>query len=62
MPRTQTEEKKRAVRLHGARLIEVDPAPFEQKLREAGFYAEWKGKFGDEAWAILERSVGRALA
>ncbi|MBN9480943.1 MAG: cysteine synthase A [Bordetella sp.] len=28
MPRTQTDEKKRAVRLHGARLIEVDPAPF----------------------------------
>ncbi|KPF80049.1 cysteine synthase [Brevundimonas sp. AAP58] len=28
MPRTQTEEKKRAVRLHGARLIEVDAAPF----------------------------------
>ncbi|MGX1588366.1 cysteine synthase A [Brevundimonas diminuta] len=28
MPRTQTEEKKRAVRLHGAHLIEVDPAPF----------------------------------
>ena len=28
MPRTQTEEKKQAVRLHGARLVEVDPAPF----------------------------------
>lgn len=28
MPRTQTDEKKRAVRLHGARLIEVEPAPF----------------------------------
>jgi cysteine synthase A len=28
MPRTQSEEKKRAVRLHGARLIEVEPAPF----------------------------------
>jgi len=28
MPRSQTDEKKRAVRLHGARLIEVDPAPF----------------------------------
>ncbi len=28
MPRTQTEEKKRAVRLQGAKLIEVDPAPF----------------------------------
>ena len=46
----------------GMTINEVDPAPFEQKLREAGFYAEWKGKFGDEAWAILERSVGRALA
>lgn len=28
MPRSQTEEKKQAVRLHGARLVEVDPAPF----------------------------------
>lgn len=28
MPRTQAEEKKQAVRLHGARLVEVDPAPF----------------------------------
>jgi tripartite ATP-independent transporter DctP family solute receptor len=32
---------------------------FRAKLRQAGFYAEWKGKFGDEAWAILERSVGK---
>jgi TRAP-type transport system periplasmic protein len=31
---------------------------FRAKLRQAGFYSEWKGKFGDEAWAILERSVG----
>ena len=31
-------------------------------LQKAGFYGEWKGKYGDEAWAILERSVGRALA
>ena len=35
-----------------------DPAPFRDKLRQAGFYAEWKGKYGDEAWAILEKSVG----
>src|ERR671912_1803986 len=34
------------------------PAPFRDKLRQAGFYAEWKGKYGDEAWAILEKSVG----
>jgi tripartite ATP-independent transporter DctP family solute receptor len=36
-----------------------DPAPFRDKLRSAGFYTEWKGKYGDEAWAILEKSVGK---
>jgi TRAP-type C4-dicarboxylate transport system substrate-binding protein len=33
--------------------------PFREKLRSAGFYAEWKGKFGDEAWSLLEKSVGK---
>ena len=33
--------------------------PFRDKLRKAGFYAEWKGKYGDEAWALLEKSVGK---
>ena len=32
---------------------------FRAQLRKAGFYAEWKGKFGEEGWAILERSVGK---
>lgn len=40
---------------------EVDPKPFEDKLREAGFYAEWKKTYGDEAWAILETAIGRTL-
>lgn len=34
-------------------------AAFRDRLRQAGFYAEWKGKFGDEAWALLEQAVGR---
>jgi tripartite ATP-independent transporter DctP family solute receptor len=34
-------------------------APFREKLRAAGFYSEWKGKYGDEAWALLEKSVGK---
>jgi TRAP-type transport system periplasmic protein len=34
-------------------------APFRDKLRAAGFYTEWKGKYGDEAWSLLERSVGK---
>jgi TRAP-type transport system periplasmic protein len=33
--------------------------PFRDKLRAAGFYAEWKGKYGDQAWELLEKSVGK---
>ncbi len=36
-----------------------DPAPFRDALRAAGFYTAWKKKYGDEAWAILERAVGK---
>jgi TRAP-type transport system periplasmic protein len=36
-----------------------DPAPFRDKLRSAGFYTEWQGKYGPEAWGLLEKSVGK---
>jgi TRAP-type transport system periplasmic protein len=36
-----------------------DPAPFRDKLRSAGFYTEWKAKYGDEAWDLLEKSAGK---
>lgn len=36
-----------------------DVAPFREKLRSAGFYAEWKGKYGEQAWSLLEKSVGK---
>lgn len=42
----------------GMVINQPDPAPFRDKLRKAGFYSEWKGKYGDEAWALLERAVG----
>lgn len=32
---------------------------FRDKLRQAGFYAEWHKKFGDEAWAMLEKYTGK---
>ncbi|MGO3934322.1 TRAP transporter substrate-binding protein [Rhodopseudomonas pseudopalustris] len=35
-----------------------DVALFRDKLRKAGFYAEWKGKYGDQAWSLLEKAVG----
>ncbi len=34
---------------------------FRERMRKAGFYAEWKAKFGDEAWALLERSTGKLV-
>ncbi|MBP5990010.1 MAG: TRAP transporter substrate-binding protein [Piscinibacter sp.] len=32
---------------------------FRAALREAGFYADWKKRFGDEAWGLLEQAVGK---
>ncbi len=36
----------------------TDSAPFREKLRSAGYYAEWKQTFGNQAWAVLEAAVG----
>jgi tripartite ATP-independent transporter DctP family solute receptor len=43
----------------GMQFNQPDANAFREQLRKAGFYAEWKAKYGDEAWAILERSVGK---
>jgi len=34
-------------------------APFREKLKSAGFYSEWKGKYGEQAWGLLEKAVGK---
>lgn len=34
-------------------------APFREKLKSAGFYADWKKKYGPEAWGLLEKAVGQ---
>jgi TRAP-type transport system periplasmic protein len=36
----------------------TDPEKFRATLRAAGFYAEWKEKYGPEAWAVFEKNVG----
>jgi tripartite ATP-independent transporter DctP family solute receptor len=36
----------------------TDPQVFRAALRSANFYAEWKEKYGAEAWAVLESQVG----
>jgi tripartite ATP-independent transporter DctP family solute receptor len=42
----------------GLEFIKVDPAPFRAKLQAAGFYKEWRGRYGEEAWAVLEKFTG----
>ncbi|GJD50032.1 Sialic acid-binding periplasmic protein SiaP [Methylobacterium crusticola] len=37
----------------------TEPEPFREALRKAGYYAEWKGRYGEEAWSLLEGAVGR---
>jgi TRAP-type C4-dicarboxylate transport system permease small subunit len=34
---------------------------FRAALRESGFYADWKKRFGDEAWGLLEAAVGKLV-
>jgi tripartite ATP-independent transporter DctP family solute receptor len=37
---------------------EVDRPPFRDALAQAGFYKEWRGKYGEEAWSLLEQYSG----
>ncbi len=36
-----------------------DTSKFREALRSAGFYAEWRAKYGEELWSLLEKSVGK---
>ena len=35
-----------------------EKAPFRDALTKAGFYAEWKQKYGAEPWSKLEKYAG----
>ncbi|MBV8915875.1 MAG: TRAP transporter substrate-binding protein DctP, partial [Acetobacteraceae bacterium] len=46
--------------LEGKGLVfnDVDVAAFRDRLKQTGFYKEWRGKYGEDAWKVLEESVG----
>ena len=50
----QSELEKRGLEFH-----KVDNAAFRDKLVAAGFYVEWKKRYGEEAWALLEGTTGK---
>ena len=45
----------------GMVLNSTEPDSFRSQLQKSGFYKEWKTKFGDETWALLEESAGKPL-
>ena len=42
----------------GLAFEDVDKPAFRAALKAAGFYTDWKKKYGDEAWSLLESEVG----
>ena len=42
----------------GLAFVEPDKAAFRDALKKAGFYQDWKKRYGDAAWATLEAAAG----
>jgi len=55
----QNEGLKTDLAAKGLIFNDVNPEPFREVLRKTGFYMEWKGKFGDEPWHLLEEVTGK---
>jgi tripartite ATP-independent transporter DctP family solute receptor len=43
----------------GLEFNDVDRPAFRGVLRKTTFYQDWRGKYGDEAWGLLEAAVGK---
>jgi tripartite ATP-independent transporter DctP family solute receptor len=43
----------------GLTFNDVDKAPFRDALAKTTFYADWKAKYGAEAWGLLEQTAGK---
>lgn len=54
-----SESLKEVLAKQGLVFNQPDTEPFRQKLRDGGFYTSWREKYGEELWAILEKTVGK---
>ena len=61
--RTETErlniDLEGSLKAKGLAFNRPDKAQFRDALTKAGFYTEWKQKYGDDAWMILEKYSGK---
>lgn len=51
-------ELQKSLEAKGLAFNTTDSNEFRQALNKTTFYKDWKAKFGDEAWSLLEKSVG----
>ncbi|SAL02538.1 TRAP dicarboxylate family transporter subunit DctP [Caballeronia arationis] len=45
----------------GINIVEVDREAFRNALRKTSFYNDWKTKYGNEGWSLLEKNVGKLV-
>jgi tripartite ATP-independent transporter DctP family solute receptor len=43
---------------NGMQFNDVDKDQFRARLRQAGFYTEWRDRYGAESWSLLEKYAG----
>jgi tripartite ATP-independent transporter DctP family solute receptor len=46
----------------GMVINQADVSSFQTALSKSTFYKDWRQKYGEDLWTILERSIGRKLA
>jgi TRAP-type transport system periplasmic protein len=51
-------DQRKELAAKGMVVNDTDPASFRAKLVSAGYYSNWKSKFGDKSWSLLEQAVG----
>jgi tripartite ATP-independent transporter DctP family solute receptor len=54
----QNDTLRAALEKKGLAFNTPETAPFREKLKQAGFYSEWREKFGADLWEKLEAVVG----
>ena len=56
MPQKTDKHRKKLPK--GVQMIEPDKKAFKDALAKGSFYKDLRAKFGDEAWKLLQDSVG----
>jgi tripartite ATP-independent transporter DctP family solute receptor len=53
-----SESLRQGLAAKGLQFNDVDRISFRDALRKTSFYKDWRAKFGDQAWSLLEASAG----